>query len=122
STIRLLEILPAATENESLFTRLSTADLDSTSLRYEALSYTWGVKSSIDKKHSIYVNGYRQSVTPNLHSALSSLRHHSRSRTLWVDTICINQADVQERCHQILLMARIYAGASKVLIYLGPST
>ncbi|EEU33495.1 uncharacterized protein NECHADRAFT_56568, partial [Fusarium vanettenii 77-13-4] len=116
---RLLEILPAATENESLSTRLFTADLDSTHLRYEALSYIWGAKSGIDKKHFIYVNGYRQSVTPNLHSALSSLRHPSWRRTLWVDSICINQADVQERCHQVLLMARIYAGASRVLVYLG---
>ncbi|KPM42775.1 hypothetical protein AK830_g3785 [Neonectria ditissima] len=122
SIVRLLDILPAATEDDTLSTRLFTADLDSSGLKYEALSYTWGAKSSTGKKYFIYVNGYKQSVTANLHSALSSLRHSSQSRTLWVDSICINQADVQERCHQVLLMARIYAGASKVLVYLGPST
>ncbi|KAK7178212.1 HET domain-containing protein [Paraphaeosphaeria sporulosa] len=100
--------------------RLFTVDVGSTDLQYEALSYTWGGQS--DVKYYVYVNGFKQSVTPNLHSALSSLRHPSRGRMLWVDSICINQADVQERFHQVSLMARIYTSASKVIVYLGAAT
>lgn len=42
----------------------------------------------------------------------------SRRRVLWVDALCINQSDEQERSHQIALMADIYRKASKVLIWL----
>ena len=40
-------------------------------------------------------------------------------RTLWADSICINQEDLAEKGLQIALMGRIYAKAKRVLIYLG---
>jgi hypothetical protein len=38
---------------------------------------------------------------------------------LWADALCINQSDLEERASQVQLMAQIYTGASKVLIWLG---
>ncbi|KAJ4309745.1 hypothetical protein N0V84_011333 [Fusarium piperis] len=65
--------------------------------RYEALSYTWG-----DPKvtREIIVNGYLINVTFNLYSALYRLRQPEDMRILWVDALCINQTDVDERGQQ----------------------
>ena len=38
---------------------------------------------------------------------------------LWVDALCINQRDVEERSHQVQHMAMIYKSAEKILIWLG---
>lgn len=58
-------------------------------------------------------------VTPNLKEALLQLRVVDDYRTLWIDSICINQEDSQEKSEQVCLMAKIYAGAENVLVWLG---
>lgn len=40
-------------------------------------------------------------------------------RLLWVDAVCINQADVEERGRQVRIMDRIYSGCVEVLVFLG---
>ncbi|KAH7625119.1 hypothetical protein B0T09DRAFT_369600, partial [Sordaria sp. MPI-SDFR-AT-0083] len=52
--------------------------------------------------------------TPLLH-----LRDHSIQRTIWIDAICINQGDNEEKGHQVQSMAKIYAKASRVIVWLG---
>jgi hypothetical protein len=84
---------------------------------YEALSYVWGDKRM---RRNIIVNGCCFEVTSNLHAALLRLRSRSRSRLLWIDAICINQADFEERAAQVERMATIYALAECVLVWLGP--
>jgi hypothetical protein len=39
---------------------------------------------------------------------------------LWVDALCINQEDVEERNLQVLRMSSIYRQAQAVLAWLGP--
>lgn len=80
---------------------------------YEALSYCWGRPSA--QHHTIYINSKPFTITPNLHSALKRLR----PRTLWVDAICINQSDDQEKNQQVPLMRKIYESAKRVQIWLG---
>ena len=41
------------------------------------------------------------------------------TRLLWVDALCINQDDIQEKIDQVQAMDLIYQRASRVLIYLG---
>jgi hypothetical protein len=41
------------------------------------------------------------------------------SQLLWIDAICINQANTAERNHQVNLMRSVYAQASIVLVWLG---
>ena len=95
---------------------------------YEALSYTWG---SQEGKLPILLNGQRHDITPNLHVALINLRRtftrrynelhlaSSEPRRLWIDAICINQQDFDERNTQIQLMRSIYANATEVIVWLG---
>lgn len=84
---------------------------------YECLSYTWGDQAA-DKR--ITINGQQFKVRKNLFNALRRLRQE-KPRTLWVDAICINQADVEERNAQVSLMAFIYGRATRVLVWLGQS-
>ncbi|KAK3692972.1 heterokaryon incompatibility protein-domain-containing protein [Podospora appendiculata] len=58
-------------------------------------------------------------VTTNLELALRYLRRERRPRTLWIDAMCINQADEDEKKMQIQRMDLVYANASSVLIWLG---
>lgn len=86
---------------------------------YEALSYTWGTSIA---KETIHVNGKKFRVRKNLEIALRYLRHITKQRTLWIDAICINQFDIEERNTQVRRMIHIYREASCVLVWLGPET
>ena len=55
----------------------------------------------------------------NLYQALRRLRWFRDPRLIWVDAICINQSDVDEKSQQIPLMGRIYRNAASVLVWLG---
>jgi hypothetical protein len=91
---------------------------------YEALSYVWGHEI---EQTSIQLNGKPFLVQSNLHAALRRLSHapsrnKPSTRRLWIDAICINQSDNVEKSKQVMRMDRIYAGASKVLIWLGEAS
>jgi len=115
---RLLRLNPGDFSDD-LHVELEQVLLDGTST-YEALSYVWGSPA-----HSvpILVGPTREhtiSVTQNLAIALRHLRAVSESRTLWVDAICIDQSDLEERSYQVTLMSDIYRKASQVIVWLGP--
>ncbi|KAI0469545.1 HET-domain-containing protein [Xylaria cf. heliscus] len=59
-------------------------------------------------------------VTQNLAEAIRHLRHRDKTRSLWIDALCINQADDLERGEQIACMGRIYSRARGVVAFLGP--
>ena len=82
---------------------------------YEALSYTWGEELVLKP---IRVDGQPFFVRENLYNALQNFRLPTQ-RTLWVDAICINEADIQERNYQVSLMSYIYSRAQQVLVWLG---
>ena len=83
---------------------------------YTALSYTWG---SVEEKQFITLNRCSFAVTRNLFVALQHLRSGNESLTLWIDAICINQQDVDERTHQVRQMVEIYKNAIQVFIWMG---
>jgi hypothetical protein len=97
--------------------------------QYEALSYTWGdpkgegslipCRGDPSASYPIKVDEGYLTVAYNLNCALKQLRHGTNPRTLWIDAICINQDDSEEKNHQVKAMARIYSGASRVLAWLG---
>ena len=82
---------------------------------YEALSYVWGDKNDLVP---IFLYGNSFLITRNLHEALFHMRQ-TTVRTLWVDALCINQADLHERANQVSQMGSIFAQASVVVVYLG---
>ncbi|KAI1741925.1 heterokaryon incompatibility protein-domain-containing protein [Xylaria scruposa] len=115
--IRLLRIYPAAAKDDDIVCHLEHTLLDhpdDSRSNYVALSYNWG--DGAGGKHVILAGNY-VSVTSNLYRALLELR--SRKHYLvWVDGLCINQTDLEERCQQVMMMAAIYRSASMVISYL----
>ncbi|CAI0648756.1 unnamed protein product [Colletotrichum noveboracense] len=86
---------------------------------FTALSYVWG---DATQPRSILLQGQNVDVTQNLYCALERLAKFSKSQVtkIWIDALCINQADDEEKAHQVQLMGRIYSSARQVLIWLGP--
>jgi hypothetical protein len=82
---------------------------------FAALSYCWG---ALNDQVRITVNGLGYQVTSNLHAALTRLRKDGVER-VWVDAICINQQDLEERSHQVKRMGAIYQEAYQVVVWLG---
>ncbi|CAH0055481.1 unnamed protein product [Clonostachys solani] len=115
--IRLLSLEPSKAGDEPLQLSLYTVPLDCPG-SYEALSYTWGETLP---KFDIRVNGFGFQIGGNLHSALRHLRYQDQRRRLWVDAICINQDDIQEREEQVSIMRGIYGTASSVVAWIGES-
>ena len=54
-----------------------------------------------------------------LYMALKRLRFADSKRVLWVDAVCINQDDLEERRLHVQFMGQIYTQAKKVLVWLG---
>jgi hypothetical protein len=116
--IRLLRLLPAVDEAAAIKCHLFDFTLGAgrgTDL-YEALSYVWG---DVNEGLPIEIDEQALNVTKNLHAALVHMRHHYMERLIWVDAICINQTDENEKVQQIQDMYRIYALANSVLVWLG---
>jgi hypothetical protein len=84
---------------------------------YIAISYAWG--DSLDAK-SLVLDGAAVSVATNLHDALKAVRHKKNDTLVWVDALCIDQQNKDERATQIRLMGHIYSRAVSVAIWLGP--
>ncbi|KAI1177893.1 HET-domain-containing protein [Nemania sp. FL0916] len=83
---------------------------------YEALSYVWG---DLSDPQYVFLEGDKPvPVTRSLYSALRSLRLQRGGRKLWVDALCINQSDHEEKKVQLALMKRVYRQAEKVIAYM----
>ncbi|KAH7402370.1 heterokaryon incompatibility protein-domain-containing protein [Phaeosphaeria sp. MPI-PUGE-AT-0046c] len=88
---------------------------------YEALSYVWGHQDPHGILHIVGNNSGILAIGPNLCDAIKRLRPEPghKARILWVDQICINQRNLEERGAQVQRMRDIYKSARKVLIWLG---
>jgi hypothetical protein len=120
--IRLLNLLPGPF-GTSIYVQLGATILAHDSIPdFEALSYTWG---SPDHPVNIFFNVPSRSlqflpITRNLECALQHLRYIDRPRVLWIDAICVNQQDIQERSKQVPRMTDIYSLTKNVLVWVGP--
>jgi hypothetical protein len=114
---RFLDLLPHGDFAAPIKIRLFTSTL-SDPPSYEAVSYVWGdpnVTASVQDE-----NGNSQfNVTTNLELGLRHLRFEKEARTLWVDALCINQLDIEERNSQVRQMRGIYLSARRVVVWLG---
>ncbi|KAK1830638.1 heterokaryon incompatibility protein-domain-containing protein [Podospora conica] len=113
--------------------------------QFEALSWTWGEQVNTetawarDSRHSRSLYRLGQDLTraisqlrhpsrsrqiqlrQNLAEAIRHLRQPSQSRRMWIDSICIDQENTDERGDQVLRMKDIYRLAERVVIWLGPA-
>jgi hypothetical protein len=115
--IRVLQLL-TGTNDDPVVGELRIIELDA-NLAYCALSYMWGdpkVKTVIE------VDQNKQfSVTKNAEAALRDIRNAHGAVLIWIDAICINQGNIDERNHQVKLMQQIYLNAQLVFVWLNIS-
>ncbi|EWY84622.1 hypothetical protein FOYG_12052 [Fusarium oxysporum NRRL 32931] len=112
--IRILHILPGQYGDPVRCTLHAMSLYDNPC--YEALSYSWGDPYIC---HVIEVDGQEATVTRNLYNALRRLRFVDKTRYVWADALCINQADTAERTHQVGLMRNIYSSTTEGILWLG---
>jgi hypothetical protein len=114
---RLLTVQPGSGD-DMLSCTLATAYLDtSTSPHYETISYACGDQKI---KAPINLHSSEVEVPATSEAALRRMRRKDRPRTLWIDAICINEADFEERSHQVGMMYEVYSQTSHNCVYLGP--
>ncbi|KAK1496259.1 HET domain-containing protein [Colletotrichum tamarilloi] len=119
SFTRLLFLYPGSGE-DPFEAHLEIVDIEHAP-PYEALSYTWG-KPTEQPRDYIWMQGCPMPIRPNLEDALRSLRLPNQVRRLWVDALCIDQSDLDERARQVQYMRLVYKHAARVIVWLGLKT
>ncbi|KAF2650853.1 hypothetical protein K491DRAFT_720384 [Lophiostoma macrostomum CBS 122681] len=84
--------------------------------QYTAVSYAWG---DADEKRKIVLEGATIPVAVSLHGALNAIRDKRDSVLVWIDALCIDQQNRDERTQQVQLMTDIYTKADSVALWLG---
>jgi hypothetical protein len=134
--IRLLRVKPTHEGPATAIScTISTHDLSGGSDKPEffALSYTWGLShpdihdiciDAASANIKVLFNEKEVSITENLKDFLYHCAFSDDAQlqgAMWVDALCINQANVPERSHQVNIMGDIYKAASHVVVWLGPA-
>ncbi|KAH7075909.1 heterokaryon incompatibility protein-domain-containing protein [Paraphoma chrysanthemicola] len=112
--IRLLELLPGEGDDAIRCTTRVVSLNDHPD--FETVSYVWGDRTG---DRFIEVSGDSIPVTKNLYDGLLRLRLSSTIRTLWIDQICINQWDLNEKAAQVALMRDIYKQCTGCVTWMG---
>ncbi len=86
-------------------------------VEYCALSYEW---EAPDNGRSMMLNGHEHQVRQNLWEFLEVARSRFGGQALWIDALCINQKDTEEKSKQVQMMSKIYLKTRRVLVWLGP--
>ncbi|KAH8664350.1 heterokaryon incompatibility protein-domain-containing protein [Xylariales sp. PMI_506] len=89
--------------------------------KFTAISHSCPTKLGEDTpRTSILVNGTSIEVSQDLFEALRHLQMEDDSVTVWVDAICSNQADVEERAAEAAQISDIFSAATTSVIWIGP--
>lgn len=110
--IRLVDIFPS--EDRSTPIRAALRRQPLRYAIYEALSLAC---RSEELPAIVEVNGQPFSISSSLLEALRALRTEKNNRTLWVDSICVNQNDVEERGEQAGLENKALEHATAVIAW-----
>lgn len=116
--IRLLS-LQGGRPHERIQCRIHHVALsDESKSKHETVSYVW---RNASVRATIHINGRRADVPASSAAVLRRVRHESEVRLLWLDAVCINQGNIEEKNHQVATMRHIYTNSRRTLIWLGNS-
>ena len=102
-------------ERSSIACELAVFSLDDQP-EHLALSYCW---TKADPIYEVQLNGRPFYVRPNLYAYLELMRSEQQSGWIFIDALCINQSDIEERSSQVALMVDVYREAVGVVVWLG---
>lgn len=115
--IRLLRLEPSASDSDDFCFSLAVHEFhDNARPSYVGISYTWGDAVPL---LPIVVNGTKMRVRFNCWYALWQIRHHGFTEYLWIDSLCINQDNDEEKNSQVAIMGSIYESALWVASCIG---
>lgn len=127
-SIRLIVLQPtvAGADPSRIVCGLQEVSIDQVP-QFEAISYSWDGQSpsvaitchSLNRSDVSGDEPHILEVTRNCFSILQHLRKESEPRLVWIDGICINQEDIDERSAQVALMGELYERAREVIVWLG---
>lgn len=113
NSIRLIRIRPELSSDGLIQCDMRLGNTEDT---YTCLSYVWGEEPA---SHSIRIVNNLKTIRPNLYDFLKQARRLHHSKWLWIDTLCIDQSNIDERNHQVQQMGSIYKRAEGVISWLG---
>ena len=111
--IRVLQLLPGNFSDSIECTLKNYADTSEAG--WTCLSYAWDTEPATKE---ITINGDSFLVRPNVYDFLLEARRRGLTN-LWIDSICINQSDIDERNAQVDFMSAIFGEAKQVVVWLG---
>jgi hypothetical protein len=150
SSIRLLHLQPSVGDGAVIRLSMKTVDLDDKpqydALSYTwgrpiTVFQTKEERDNLeDQQLPIICDGLIVNIGQNLHDFLGAWQRMLQAASdgndertasarkagllppteLWIDAICINQKDMDEKSTQVSMMGRIYSQTQKVIIWLGP--
>ncbi|SCO90489.1 related to heterokaryon incompatibility protein [Fusarium oxysporum] len=130
--LRLVSLDSWASDITKAEWKLRVVSLHDPLTRYHALSYRWGAPINEEPFKSytnelvapIKIGNGELKVARNLLDFLVQVKEDQRlkDKEFWIDAICINQNDNDERSYQVSsMMAEIYRRANPVIAWLGDS-
>jgi hypothetical protein len=117
-SIRVLQVQAApdeTNEDQIIACSLSVVDLDAHP-HFAALSYVWGRPAT--ESYQLLCDNVHLTITETCYSALWHLREKLGAFCIWIDAVCIDQNNGEEKAQLVALMGEIYANAHEVYIWL----
>ncbi|MCJ1445846.1 MAG: hypothetical protein MMC23_006351 [Stictis urceolatum] len=117
--IRVVHVFPSV-RGLPIRCRVSKCSLDAPE-PYTALSHTWGdadLVSTVTVVNEDHTESEAR-IMKNLAEALQTLRDGISEKAMWIDAICIDQANSEEKDHQVRQMRWIFRKARAVLAWIG---
>jgi hypothetical protein len=84
---------------------------------WTAVSYTW---ASQTPSEILLIDDHHLPITTNVAQIVRALREPYQDIVVWIDAVCINQKDADEKVSQLEIMRKIYEKAKEVVIWLRP--
>lgn len=91
--------------------------LSSATGNFHAMSYRWD--STTNSPYTAIFSGQKIRISPTVHAMLRYCSTTTEILYIWIDALCINQADDKEKSIQVAMMFDIYSVAKEVIVWLG---
>jgi len=113
--IRLVTLHPASYSSKRIVCSLDHYKIDDAP-PHGALSYCWGDENDTVE---IRVDGQSFPATRNLFNCLKQFQAQTTCSRMWIDAICIDQKNADEKNYQVPMMGEIYRKATQTVAWLG---
>src|SRR5258708_7678711 len=109
-----IRLLSVTCDHEDLQCALKHFELDNAP-EYIALSYCWDGQSP---DQQLNCDGLPLKVTANVKAVLHYILEAEPNTYVWIDGVCINQHDTDEKNLQVPQMGHIYTAATKCIAWI----